>query len=105
MIIGWIIVAVLCAFCIFSYFGYGYLISPWFNTLSEEEKETYSKSKVSVNMGTAFLVFATLLSAFLWFLNCDFSEIVKITVSLIFFVFIILYVIILHKTGIKNCKK
>ena len=103
--IGWIIVGILSIICIFSFLGGGYILSPWYNTLSEEEKETYSKSKVSVNMGISLLIFTAMLSLFLWFLNCSFSDTVKITVSLIFFVFIIFYVIALHKKGIKNCKR
>lgn len=105
MILGWGITIAIAIVSVFSFFGGGYILSPWYNTLSDEEKENYSKLKVSVNMGIDFTIFTAALACFMWFLGKDFTDIIKITVSIIFFLFIIFYVVILNRIGLKNCKK
>lgn len=104
MISGWIICILLAVAAIFSFFGGGHILSPWYNTLSDKEKEEYSKTKVCINTGINFSVFALALAIFLLFLNGSFSDLIKITVSLIFLFFIVAYLVYISKKGIKGCK-
>lgn len=105
MAVGWIIVAALTLVTIFSFCGGGAYISPWYNTLSDNEKENYSKSKISFFMSIYLAIFTILLALFVWFLSFSVSDTIQITVSIVYFLFIVFYLVIIHKIGLKNCKK
>ena len=105
MFSGWLICLLLVIAALFSFLGGGHILSPWYNALSDKEKEEYSKAKVCIQTGINFSVFALSLALFLLFLNVNISDLIKITISIIFLMFIVAYIVLLSKKGLKKCKK
>ena len=105
MVIGWIIVIIMAFLAIFSAFGGGVHLSTAYNTLTNEKKEDYSTRKICLFMGLYLAVLAISLALFLLFLSAGFSDTVQITVSIIYFLLVVLGVVFVHKYGFNCCKK
>lgn len=105
MIAGWIITAVLAVLTIICFLGGGAYLSTWYNSIPSDEREQYSKKKVSMIMGIYYFVLCITLALFLMFLSTDVSDILRISVSVIYLLLVVLFTFYFHKNSYKNCKK
>lgn len=105
MIWGWIFTAILAVVSAVCLLGKGAWLSTWYNSLPTGEKEKYSEKKVSVTIGFYYFILCVSLVLFLMFLKADVSDIIQISVSVLYFLLVVLYIFFMHKNSFKNCKK